>query len=96
MNILYHCTPPSVFKTWEDLKLKCKLEWPNDSQTKESKTKDSATCGRMVTLLSRHNQPVGVGTIVEGETQSLHGKCVPASYTKLVIDYIQTSTEPLF
>ena len=33
---------------------------------------------------------------MEGETQSLHGKCVPASYTKIVIDYIQPATEPLF
>ena len=29
MNILNHRAPASVFKTWEDLKLKCKLEWPN-------------------------------------------------------------------
>ena len=26
MNILYH--PASVFKSWDDLKLKCELEWP--------------------------------------------------------------------
>ena len=26
MNILYHA---SVLKNWEDLKLKCELEWPN-------------------------------------------------------------------
>ena len=28
MNILYHRVRASVFKSWEDLKLKCELEWP--------------------------------------------------------------------
>ena len=33
MNILPISPQASVFKGWEDLKLKCELEWPDDNLT---------------------------------------------------------------
>lgn len=46
-----------------------------------------------VTLLSSTRQAVGVGTIVPGNV--LHGKVLPAGYTKVSIEYIQPGTVPM-
>ena len=50
-------------------------------------------CGNKVMLMLK-GKSVGMGVVVEGHT--LHGHAIPQGYVKVVIDYIQPSTAPVF
>ena len=45
-------------------------------------------------MLMQKGKPVGMGTVTEGS--NLHGHAIPQGYVKVIIDYIQSNTAPVF
>ena len=45
-------------------------------------------------MLMHKGKSVGIGVVAEGHT--LHGHAIPQGYVKVIIDYIQPNTAPLF
>ncbi len=46
-----------------------------------------------VTLLSSRGHTVGIASLVDGDT--LHGRAIPAGYSKVVIEYVKPGTLPM-
>ena len=50
-------------------------------------------CGDKVMLMQK-GKSVGTGTVTEGS--NLHGRAIPQGYVKIIIEYIQPNTAPVF